>query len=180
MPLYRIPTEGQQPVKVYKPVTTVNSAVQLGCTGHELKFDSSGIHNKKNRRMNRHQDNLITVIRRSCLTGNAVWLYRGPSANAARMKYWRAANKEVERVRNWSSHVSVRTANIIRLQTECMNQLPINAEIPPSKSAAAKRLQAMAKLKESCYLEFFNHIMEERRRKKKDREIRRSMGLREN
>lgn len=130
--------------------------------------------------MNRYQDNLITVIRRSCLTGNAVWVYRGPSANAARMKYWRAANKEVERVRNWSSHVSVRTANIIRLQTECMNQLPINAEIPPSKSAAAKRLQAMAKLKESCYLEFFNHIMEERRRKKKDREIRRSMGLREN
>ena len=108
---------------------------------------------------------LVTVICRSCLTGKAVWVYQGPSENAARIAYYRACRKEVERVRSWGKIVAQRCQNISRLLSNCMAELPINAELTPVQLAAARRLKEMSKQECPCYREFYDHILEESRRK---------------
>ena len=55
----------------------------------------------------------------------------------------------------------------------------LTSELTPEQKQAAKELQAMAKKEPPCDREFYNHIMEERRRRKEDREIRRKMRERE-
>lgn len=117
----------------------------------------------------------ITVILRSCLTGKVVWIYRGPSRAAARKAYWRACRKELERVRNWGERMARRAASIRRLLTDCMADKPIDAELTPEQQQAARELQNIGRKPQDCHLEFYDHIVEERRRRNEDREIRRMM-----
>lgn len=121
----------------------------------------------------------VTVIRKSCLTGKAVWIYRGPSHNAARIAYWRACKKEVERVRNWPETMARRKANILAFLSELTANLPPLAEMPPEKRAAARKMLALAEEQPDPGLAFYEHIMEERRRKEEDRRIRQAMRERE-
>jgi hypothetical protein len=121
----------------------------------------------------------VTVICYSCLTGKAVWLYRGPSRGAANVAYWRACKKEIEYVRQWPRYVAERKAFYEGILNGCLASLPIDAELTPSQKAAAKVLRKLADEKLPCYMEFYNHIMEERRRREEDREIRRQMRERE-
>lgn len=108
---------------------------------------------------------LVTVIRRSCLTGKAVWIYRGPSTVAANRSYQRACKREVERVRRWSSISAIRRQNITRLLNDCIDKLPFTAELTSQQKESAKTLQKLSK-QPSCSREFYEHIMEERRRRK--------------
>ena len=117
----------------------------------------------------------VTVILRSCLTGKVVWIYRGPSQEAARKAYFRACKKEIEHVRSWAERMAQRTASITRLLTNCLADKPIDAELTPDQQEAAKELQAISKKQLECHSEFYDHIMEERRRREEDREIRRKM-----
>ncbi len=108
---------------------------------------------------------LITVIRRSCLTGRAVWIYRGPSKDAAYRMYRRACRREVERVRRWSSITAIRMQNITRLLNDCMDKLPFTTELTSQQQESAKTLQKISK-QPLCSSEFYEHILEEQRRKK--------------
>lgn len=126
-----------------------------------------------------HKRYPVTIIRRSCLTDNAVWIYRGPTHNAARKAYWIACKAEVERVEHWREHVALRTANISRLLSECLAEIPINAELTPEQKKAVRQLQSLMKKGIACHMEFYEHIMEQRRRREEDREIRRQMRERE-
>ncbi len=122
----------------------------------------------------------FTVILRSCLTDKVVWIYRGPSKEAARKAYWRACRKELERVRNWGERMAWRTAGIKRLLSACLDDKPAGAELTPDQQAAAKELQSISKKGEECHREFYNHIIEERRRRKEDKKIRQKMRERQN
>ena len=123
---------------------------------------------------------LITIIRKSCLTGNAVWVYRGPSERSARLAYWRACRNEVERMKRFGTAASRRCANIARLVSDCMEYIPINVELTERQRDAARQLQSIQKKDVACHREFYEHIMAERLRRKNDREIRRRMREREN
>lgn len=116
------------------------------------------------------KDYNILQILRSCITGTAVWIYRGPSREAARKAYWRACRREAERVRGMAARAAQRKANIMRLLNDCLAGQPITADLPPEKRAAARRLLAIADEKPVARSEFYNHFMEERRRRKKERE----------
>ena len=122
----------------------------------------------------------VTILRRSCLTGKVVWIYRGPSEAAARVAYWRACKREIEFVRSYNERAARRAANIARLLADCTASIPINAELTPQQAEAARELKTIEKKEYVCDREFYNHIMEERRRRQEDREIRRQMREREN
>lgn len=121
----------------------------------------------------------ILIIRKSCLTGKAVWIYRGPSKQASWKAYWRACCREEERVRNWPQTAARRKENILRLLSDCMSGLPLTGELPPEKEAAARQLLAISKKGIPCRSEFYEHFMEERRRRAEDLEIHRQMRERE-
>lgn len=121
---------------------------------------------------------LITIIRRSCVNGKPVWIYQGPSRNAAHLAYWRACRNEIERVRNWSKTSQERLHAAEQLLIRCTGT-HLTSALTPSQAAAARQLQKILKTGLPCHLDFYEHIMEERRRMKADREIRRQMRNRE-
>lgn len=107
----------------------------------------------------------VTVIKRSCLTGKAVWFYRGPSMESMRKAYFRACKREIERVHNWSHRMENCNASIRKLLNQCLDGLPINAELSPEQKEASSQLQGIIKRGTPCYREFYDHILEEARRK---------------
>lgn len=111
-----------------------------------------------------HKQNVI-VIRRSCLTGYAVWLYRGSSRDASRVAYLYARKKEVERVLTWNERAMRRKSNILRLLNKCLETIPLDTVLTPEQNAAARMLR---KISESDYLPdmaFYEHIQESDRRR---------------
>ena len=121
----------------------------------------------------------VTIIRRSCLTGIPVWVYRGPSENAARQKYWRACKKEIERFRNWPELMRQRRAAIQRYLDTLLASIPITQQLTPEQKAAVRQIQAYAKDEPPRETEFYKHIMEERRRREEDHQIRIRMRQRD-
>lgn len=119
--------------------------------------------------------NSVVIIRRSCVSGKAVWIYVGPTKGAAWQAYRRACLHELERVRNWCKAVSRRKENIMRMLNECMPDMPITATLPSEQEEAARQLVSLSKAGSTCYRDFYNHIMEDRRRRTADRLIRQRM-----
>lgn len=117
----------------------------------------------------------VIVIRKSCLTGKVVWVYKGSSRHAASTAYWRACQREVERVRHWGETAAQRRARIMQLLNECLEDLPITADMPPKQKAAVRQLLRLSKEDIACHREFYEHIMEERRRRTEDAKIRKQM-----
>ena len=104
----------------------------------------------------------VTIIRRSCLTGKAVWIYRGASHEAARRSYWKACKMEIHRVKYmWGLMVARRGKNITRLLAACTEQIPLTAELTPEQKEAARQLQQTAKRGTTCDRDFYEHIMAE-------------------
>lgn len=116
----------------------------------------------------------VIVIRRSCLTGKVVWVYKGPNKRAANTAYCRACKREVERVRHWGETAAERRANILRVLNDYLADIPLNAKLSPEQKAAVKKLQQLSKEDIACHREFYEHIMEERRRRREDQNIRRT------
>ena len=108
----------------------------------------------------------FTDIRHSCITGKAVWIYRGASKRASWEAYRRARLREIERMRNWSKYAARRKENIRRMLNECLADKPFTDTLPDEQKTAARQLIAISKECGSCNSDFYNHIMEERRRKK--------------
>lgn len=124
---------------------------------------------------------IVTVIRYSCITGKAVWLYRGQSHEGARKAYQRAAKKEQTRARwAWGRMVSERQKNIKHLLDECLAAMPIMGDMTKEQRDAVKQLKNAAEQVPERYSDFYRHLAGERRRREADREIRRKMKEREN
>lgn len=122
-----------------------------------------------------NQKPAVTVIRYSCLTGKAVWLYQGPSKQAARAAYRRACERELSRVRMWkkiSDKYKVYMRNILDAH---MVTIPITSELTDAQKKAARQLLRIANEPYPCYLEFYNHIIEERRQREENKRIRQLM-----
>ena len=111
------------------------------------------------------RNNLVTVIRRSCLTGKVVWIYRGQSHDGARQAYWRACRKEVRRVRMWMQKVNERRRNLSQFVSRVTGSMPPAAELTQEQREAARQLRLIEKREYPCHREFYDHIMEETRRK---------------
>lgn len=122
---------------------------------------------------------ILTIIKRSCVTGKAVWLYQGHSKDGAKCAYWRACKREMTLERNWRRLMAARADAIRGLLQDCLAALPIIGELNEAQRAAVKRLQTIADKAPEYYSGFYNHIRTERRRRAKDREIRRQMRERE-
>ena len=121
----------------------------------------------------------VTIILKSCLTGKAVWIYRGASKNAARKQYWKACHHEMERMKRWTEQAAQRKENIMRILTELTDGMPAISELPPEKKQLARQLLALSEKSLPAGGAFYEHIMEERRRREEDRRIRRQMRERE-
>ena len=122
----------------------------------------------------------ILVILRSCLTGQAVWIYRGPSKHAAWKAYWRACRGELEYVRSAGPAARARRkANIRRLLSDCMESLPVTGEMTPEQKTAARRLVTYSERPAVPAREFYDHIVEERRRRAADLKMIRKMRMRD-
>lgn len=114
----------------------------------------------------------VIVIRRSCITGKVVWVYRGKSRGAAYVAYHRACRMEVQRVRHWSETAAERRARILGMLNEWLEDLGITDTLTPEQAVAARQIQELANEDIACDREFYEHIMEERRRRAEIRKFR--------
>ena len=126
---------------------------------------------------NRH----VTIILKSCLTGQVVWIYQGPTKGAARLAYWHACRREMERVKHWNETLAQRRRNIQRLLScDSSSSTVLDTGLTDEQREAARQLLAIGKIQETDgRSEFYNHIIEARRRRNEDREIRRKMRERD-
>ena len=104
-------------------------------------------------------------IVRSCITGNVVWIYRGASEAESRKAYWRACRAEVERMKTWPQKVAECRARVKQLLDNCIAALPINAELTKQQKDAIRYLQSVIREPVPCHSEFYDHIVEEARRR---------------
>lgn len=125
---------------------------------------------------------LVTIIKRSCLTGKVVWIYRGASHNAGRHAYWKACKKELEKVKQWAERMAERKRRLTMMLGMTESSLAGNifgGELTDEQRKAARELVKMGKQEPPPDMEFYNHIVEERRRRQHDKDIRRKMRERE-
>lgn len=141
---------------------------------------------------------LVTIIKRSCLTGKVVWIYRGASREAGRHAYWKACKKELEKVKQWAERMADRKRRLtLMLGSSDSSSSSGNGssgskasgkgssgnmfggELTDEQRKAARELVRMSKQEPPPDMEFYNHIVEERRRRQHDKDIRRKMRERE-
>ena len=109
---------------------------------------------------------ILTVIRKSVLTGKAVWVSHSRSYQAEWKAYRIACNKEVNRMRQWGNIVNRRRRNIMRLLSDLTEGLPILGDMPPEQRAAAMVLRQMADMEPEKQSDFYDHLHEEKRQKR--------------
>lgn len=110
----------------------------------------------------------VLIVKRSCLTGRMVWMYRGTSEEAARKAYWRACKKEVWRIRNWMKRMSRRRKRLLSVITHGDSGSASSSafkQIPPEKRKLARAIMQLAKDEPRIDREFYDHIVEEAKRR---------------
>lgn len=110
----------------------------------------------------------IIVVKRSCLTGKIVWIYRGSSYEGARLAYWRACKHEVRRVRSWASRMAERRRQLMRLLTgsdSSSSSSILARKMTPEQRKAAREIIQMGKQPPPRDSAFYDHIVEEARRR---------------
>ena len=85
----------------------------------------------------------ITAIGYSCVTGQAVWIYTGPTKVAVKQAYYRTVQRERKRRRQWEKVQRQRSANISRLLDECIAAMPIMGDLTPRQREAIRTLRSM-------------------------------------
>lgn len=111
---------------------------------------------------------LVHVIKRSCLTGKVIWIYHGHSHSGARQAYLKACKKEIQRIRQWALKMQERRRAIMRLLTDGESSFSgnlFNDCMTPEQRAAAKEILAMSKNEPPQDREFYDHIVEEAKRR---------------
>ena len=108
----------------------------------------------------------LPKLRKSCLTGKAIWIFQGFSKRAEYQAYHRACRCEVERVKHWDERMGKRKANIMRMLNDCVSVIPMTVELSSEQAEAVRCLQAVANEKVERDNDFYAHIQEVRRRRK--------------
>lgn len=122
----------------------------------------------------KHRTKAVTVIKRSGMTGRAVWLYQGSSKEGARKAYERVRRKESTRVRWWKKRMQRRAKNIFSFLDKLLAALPMMGGIPSEKRQAIRDLQRLADNPPPCDTGLYNQLQQERRKwKKKNKELQR-------
>lgn len=116
--------------------------------------------------MYKKKHKILKIIRRSCLTGRAVWLSHERSYNAEWKAYHKACEKEMELMRGWPERCRIRKQNILHLLGKLTANLPLLGDIPKEKLEAAKALARMAEEEPVFKSDFYDHIQEENRLKR--------------
>ena len=118
---------------------------------------------------------MIVEIRKSCITGKVVWVYRGSNKRAANSAYYRACQEELRRVKSMPHRAAERKRNIMRFLDECMADMDVSSPMTKQQKAAAQALRKLADEPIASDREFYEHVIEERRRREEDRKIRQQM-----
>ena len=122
---------------------------------------------------------MILAIRKSCITGNVVWVYNAPTYGAARVAYKRACDKELERVKHLTKVRAERKKYILHVINEFIADMNPMEPLTPEQVEGIKMLRRLAEELIATDLEFYEHIVEERRRRAEDTRIRQEMRERE-
>lgn len=117
--------------------------------------------------MTRPKKKIYRIIRRSCLTGKAVWLSPERSYKVEWQAYKNACEREIRYVRQWKQTMAIRRQNILQMLDELMARMPILGELTPEQKAAIKQIRDIADNPPELYRDFYDHILAERRMKKK-------------
>lgn len=125
----------------------------------------------RRRKMNKK----VLIIRKSCLTGKIVWIYSGVSRKAGYVAYHRACEAEIKRTRKYAETSEQRKRRILKMLNDCLAEIPITVPLTKEQTEAARELRSIAKEDIACHREFYEHIIEERRRRKEDKTIREKM-----
>ena len=103
-----------------------------------------------------------TEICYSCCTGEAVWIYRGSSKEAAALAYYRMVYKERHRRRRYARLIVQRTRNIARLLQDCQEVLPIIGQLTKEQREAIMTLQQLVDSPPDFCSPFLEHDRERR------------------
>lgn len=79
----------------------------------------------------------------SCVTGQAVWIYQGPSKEGMKRKYYRTVAIERKRKRQWPKRQRIWQDGIRHLLDECQAALPILGKLTKEQREAIRTLQHM-------------------------------------
>ena len=115
--------------------------------------------------MTKRKKRMLKVIRKSALTGKAVWVGHKRSYQTEWRAYKRACCKEVNRMRQWAHTVNRRRKNILRFLGKLTDSLPIPSDIPEEQRSAAKSITQIADADPAKQSDFYDHICEERRQR---------------
>lgn len=124
--------------------------------------------------MSKHRE-LVTIIKRSCITGKVVWIYRGVSREAGRRAYYRACKQEIRRIRQWTARMTVRQLALMQVVglggSSSSSGSGIYEDMTPEQLAAVKEISKMGCQPPPLDREFYNHIVAEAQHsnKKSDR-----------
>lgn len=118
------------------------------------------------------------AIRRSCTTGQAIWLHRGTRASISRA-YYRTCKKESARVRWWCNRLKRRQQNIRLVLDELVGSLPILGTMTKQQRKALRELRSIEVEPVACDTAFHSNFLTERRRREQYREQMRRQRERE-
>lgn len=121
---------------------------------------------------NHKPDSGITIVKRSCTTGRAVWIYNGPTPESMRVAYRHAKRMENSRVRWWRNRIMRRARHIRIFIGHLMDAFSYTGVMPNEQQRAIHQLQILADNPPPCDTGFYNHLRREQKRQKKDREER--------
>lgn len=114
------------------------------------------------------QNGNVLIVKRSCLTGRIVWVYRGTSEDAARKAYWRACKKEIRHIRDWAKKMSRRRKILLSIVThgDCNSvSSSVFNQMSSEKRRLARRIMQLAKDVPQPDREFYDHVVEEAKRR---------------
>lgn len=118
----------------------------------------------------------LLVIRKSCITGHVVWLYRGSSKTAARQAYYRARKRVLSGVNDRAAKQEKYIFNMIN---ECIADLDVTQPLNAEQKSAIRQLKRLAKEQMADDEEFREHVIEEEKRRREAKIIRQKMRERE-
>lgn len=113
--------------------------------------------------MTKPKRRILKVIRKSVLTGRAVWVSHNRTYRACRLGYKAACKHEAMRIRLWGRAINSRKKNVLRLLGDLTADLPIIGDVVQEKRDAAKALNEIADGEPVCDKNFYEHVMEEKR-----------------
>ena len=111
----------------------------------------------------------LRIIRKSIITGRAIWVSHNRSYNAEWIAYKNVCKQEMYRIRWWGRTLNYRRQNIMRLLNNLTVNLPILGDISANMREAARVISVMANSDPPCDNCFYNHIKEEVRQKRNAR-----------